>query len=341
MKSYLRILNAIYNTPWAILPEKLDAIVAFIEAKAEGRISLKTSPPESVLQIHGTLKPDALKKLRERWEKGFAGQDDETILVLEAGEDIQVMKAQTTPAVRQSGSIAILPLFGTITHRANMISEFSGGTSTEKFSAQLRQVVADPTVKAIVIDVDSPGGNVDGVDELATEIFKARNQKPIVAVANSMAASAAFWIASAASEVVVIPSGLVGSIGIVAIHHDVSKQAENEGVKITLISAGRFKTEGNSFEPLGDEAREAIQKLADDFMGMFVKAVARNRDVPVSEVRNGFGEGRLVSAKDALRLGMVDRIGTMDETLKRLNGNRSGTKTALAKKRLDLVSVQK
>ena len=192
-----------------------------------------------------------------------------------------------------------------------------------------------------MIDIDSPGGNVDGVDELATEIFKARSQKPIVAVANSMAASAAFWIASAASEVVVIPSGLVGSIGIVAIHHDVSKQAENEGVKTTLISAGRFKTEGNSFEPLGDEAREAIQKLADGFMGMFVKAVARNRDVPISEVRNGFGEGRLVSAKDALRLGMVDRIGTMDETLKRLNGNRSGTKTALAKKRLDLVSVQK
>lgn len=302
MKTYLRILNAIYNTPWAILPEKLDAIVAFIEAKVD-----PLAPFVDVREIKG--------------------------------EDIQAMSAASAPAVRQSGSIAILPLFGTITHRANMLSEFSGGTSTEKFAAQLRQVVSDPTVKAIVIDIDSPGGNVDGVDELSAEIFKARSQKPIVAVANSMAASAAFWIASAASEVVVIPSGLVGSIGVVAMHRDFSKQIENEGVKITLISAGRFKTEGNELEPLGDEAREAIQKLADHFMGMFVRAVARNRDVPINEVRNGFGEGRLVTAKDAKSLGMIDRVETMDQTLKRLGSRGSGMKTALAKEDLTVLSV--
>ena len=309
MKSYLRILNAIYNTPWAILPEKLDAIVAFIENKVN---SVELGPQE--------------RRFIESRE-------------LPTAEDVQkVVAASPGPAVRQAGSIAILPLMGTITHRANIISDFSGGSSAEKFSAQLRQVLADPNVKAIVIDVDSPGGSVEGIDELSAEIFKARSQKPIVAVANSLAASAAFWIASAASELVVIPSGLVGSIGVVAIHRDVSKQDEKEGVRTTLISAGKFKTEANPFEPLADEARAHIQKLADGFMSMFVRAVARNRDVPISEVQSGFGEGRLVAAKDALRLGMVDRIGTMDETLKRLASNRPRRNMAAERRRMELLA---
>ncbi|KKL60636.1 hypothetical protein LCGC14_2203370, partial [marine sediment metagenome] len=153
-----------------------------------------------------------------------------------------------------------------------------------------------------------------------------------------LAGSAAFWIASAASELVVIPSGLVGSIGVVAIHRDVSKQDEKEGVRTTLISAGKFKTEASPFEPLADEARQHIQKLADGFMSMFVRAVARNRDVPISEVQGGFGEGRLVAAKDALRLGMVDRIGTMDETLKRLASNRPRRNMAAERRRMELLA---
>lgn len=309
MKTYLRILNAIYNHPWAILPEKLDAIVGFIEDKVN---SGKLGPQEQLFL--------------ERRE-------------LPSAEDVQrIVAAAPDRTIRQAGSIAILPLRGTIVHRANLISEFSGGTSAEMFSAQLRQVLADPNVKAIVIDVDSPGGSVGGIDELSTEIFKARSQKPIVAVANSLAASAAFWIASAASELVVIPSGLVGSIGVVAVHRDVSKQSEKEGVKTTLISAGKFKTEGSPFEPLADEARAHIQKLADGFMSMFVRTVARNRDVPISEVQTGFGEGRLVAAKDALRLGMVDRIGTMDETLKRLASNRPRKNMAAERRRMELAA---
>ena len=309
MKTYLRILNAIYNHPWAILPEKLDAIVAFIESKVNAAENSFVPLPQIPFIEYQRIR----------------------------GEDVQkIVAVSPGPAVRQAGSIAILSLMGTITHRANMISDFSGGSSAEKFSAQLRQVLADPNVKAIVIDVDSPGGSVEGIDELSAEIFKARSQKPIVAVANSLAASAAFWIASAASELVVIPSGLVGSIGVVAIHRDVSKQDEKEGVRTTLISAGKFKTEASPFEPLADEARAHIQKLADGFMSMFVRAVARNRDVPISEVQSGFGEGRLVAAKDALRLGMVDRIGTMDETLKRLASNRPRRNMAAERRRMEL-----
>ena len=216
----------------------------------------------------------------------------------------------------------MLPLTGVIMHRANMFSEFSGGTSTEKFTAAFRQLVADPMIKAIVLDVDSPGGTVAGVEELASEIFKAREQKPIYAVANALAASAAYWIASSATELIVTPSGLVGSIGVYAAHQDISEFAKQAGVKVTLVSAGKYKTEGNEFEPLSDEARAALQARVDEYYGMFVKAVARNRGVSPSDVRGGFGEGRVVGAKQAVALGMADRVATLDETLARLGVSR-------------------
>jgi len=121
---------------------------------------------------------------------------------------------------------------------------------------------------------------------------------------------------------IVTPSGEVGSIGVVAAHMDISKMAESAGLKVTLVSAGKYKTEGNQFEPLSDEARAALQVRVDDYYAMFVKAVARNRGVSPADVRNGFGEGRVVGAKQAVALGMADRVATLDETLARLGVSR-------------------
>lgn len=269
---YQRILRAAYNTPWAILPEKLAGILNFLELRAAGM------------------------RLTD--------------------EEIQAITA-ARPAPRGVGSIAVLPVFGTIAYRANMFSEASGGTSIQKLTAQFRQALADPSVKAIVFDVDSPGGSVEGVDELASEIYSARGTKKIVAVANTIAASAAYWLASAAEEFSVTPSGEVGSIGVFAAHEDDSELLTSMGVKMTLVSAGKFKTEGNPFEPLSDEARAALQSRVDEYYGMFVKAVARNRGVTETSVRKGFGEGRMVGAKQAKAEGMVDRVATLDETLER------------------------
>jgi signal peptide peptidase SppA len=216
-----------------------------------------------------------------------------------------------------SSRIAVLPLFGTLSRRGS-IWDFPGDTSLEQFSAVFDQVLKDPSIDSIVIEVDSPGGTVYGVDELAAKIFAARGKKPIAAIANSLAASAGYWIATAASELSCAPSGQVGSIGIVAVHQDWSRAEDAAGVRITMISAGTYKTEGNEHEPLGDTARAALQDQVSGYGRMFVRAVARNRGVSFADVHDGFGEGRVVGADDALKMGMVDRVETIDELLDRL-----------------------
>ena len=241
-----------------------------------------------------------------------------------SGEKLDAEEVQTRihgalrPADRRAGSVAVLPLFGTIFPRANMMTDVSGATSAERFGAQLSQLVKDPDISAIVLDVDSPGGQVGGIDELSQQIFDARGQKPIVAVANHLMASAAYWIGTAADEVIVTPSAQVGSIGVFAVHEDISAALEQEGIKMSLISEGKYKTEGNPYEPLTEEARAAIQVRVSEAYDAFIKSVARNRGVKPAQARNDFGEGRVVGARQAVELGMADRMGTLEETISRL-----------------------
>lgn len=228
--------------------------------------------------------------------------------------------AAPAPARRQVGVVAVLPVFGVIAHRMNLMTAMSGGMSTEQLAGAVRQAVNDPGVSAIILDVDSPGGSVFGVQELGDVIFEARGSKPIVAVANARAASAAYWIASQADELLVTPSGEVGAIGAFAVHVDRSKQAEMLGLKHTLISAGKFKADTSDLAPLDDAARADMQRRVDLYYSAFVKAVARGRGVTPADVRDGFGEGRMVAASDAARMGMVDGIRTMDDVIDQLAG---------------------
>lgn len=226
-------------------------------------------------------------------------------------------------AIRSGGTtgvaVAVIPVAGVITKRVSLLALlFGGGGSTlSRIQKSLRAAVNDDQVGAIVLEVDSPGGVVDGVPELAAEIRAARARKPIVAVANAQAGSAAYWLASQASELFVTPSGEVGSIGVFVRHEDWSAFDEQLGVKTTLIHAGRFKVEGNPYEPLSDEARAAIQADVDAYYDMFVADVAKGRGVKASAVRSGFGEGRMVLAADAVAAGMADAVGTVDDAVTR------------------------
>ncbi len=208
-------------------------------------------------------------------------------------------------------------MFGVLAQRMNLMLDFSGGTSTEVLASDLREALGDPTIKAIVLDFDSPGGTVAGTDELATEIYNSRGVKPIVAVVNSMAASAAHWLAAQADEIVVTPSGQAGSIGIYTVHEDISKMLADQGVNTTLISAGKYKTEANPYGPLSEEAQAAIQARVDQSYTAFVTAVARGRGVSRSTVHANYGQGRMFGTQELVQRGMADRIGTLPQVLER------------------------
>jgi signal peptide peptidase SppA len=222
------------------------------------------------------------------------------------------------------GAIAVIPIHGVIAHRMGSMDDTSGGTSCERIGAMLKAVMADDGIGTVILDVDSPGGTVTGMSELAADVFAARESKKIIAVVNGMMASAAYCIGSQAHEIVSIPSGVSGSIGVFSAHEDMSAALEKEGIKITLISAGKFKTEGNPFEPLSDEAREHMQGRVDAAYQQFVKDVARGRGVAVSAVKGGYGQGRALDAKAAKEAGLVDRIATMDEVIGKLVGRKAG-----------------
>lgn len=280
---YARIRAALREHPWAILPSMLDLVVEIVDRRIDG---IDLSAEEIDARIEAARRP------------------------------------ATAPVA--AGNVAVLPIYGVLAHRMHLFTNVSkSGTSTEALTLAFRAAIADPSVAAIVLDVDTPGGSVFGVQELAGEIAAARGTKPIAAVANSLAASAGYWIASQAEELVVTPGGQVGSIGVLAIHDDVSQAAEQQGLKRTYISAGKFKAEGHGFAPLADEARQEIQRVVDAYYDRFVRAVAAGRKASLTTVRETFGQGRLVLSSDAVAAGMADREETLQQTIDRLVGRQA------------------
>ena len=231
----------------------------------------------------------------------------------------QDMQAAAGEQKRQARVVGVIPIRGTISQHAqgDLSSMLFGGTSTEGVSAALRSFVEDDAIGKIVLDIHSPGGSTYGVAELAAEIRAARGKKPIVAVANSQAGSAAYWLGASADQFYASPGALVGSIGVYALHMDVSEAAAKEGVKPTYVSAGDYKVEGNQFEPLSDEARAHAQSMVDDAYGQFVADVAKGRGVSEATVRNGYGKGRMYTAKQAKAAGMIDGIMTLAQAIAR------------------------
>ncbi len=255
--------------------------------------------------------PAALDELRSRLALARARLEARD--PRQAGGPVGASSRPTTPTT--SGRVAVVPIVGILTQRNALPGWLGGGPTTEQLGRVIGQLVNDPGVTAIVLDIDSPGGSVFGIQELGDQIHQASDGKRVIAVANAVAASGAYWLASQAGEVVVTPSGQVGSIGVYLLHEDISQAEQKAGFKTTLVSAGRFKTEGNPFEPLTEEARSAMQAEVDDYYNRFVKAVARGRGVSTNKVESTYGQGRMVLAKDAAALGMADRVASLDQVL--------------------------
>jgi signal peptide peptidase SppA len=237
---------------------------------------------------------------------------------------------------RAGGSVAVIPLCGVITPRGSFLARlFGAGGGLQEFRESFRQALVDPDVGAIVIDVDSPGGTIALLPETAQEMRDARGTKPIIAVANTTAASAAYWLAAQADEVVASPSAVVGSVGVYMVHEDWSKYNEELGVDPTYISAGRYKTDGNPDEPLSDTAQVEWQEEVDLLYTMFVKDLAAGRGASTQAIEADFGEGRCLRPAQALEAGMIDRIDTIEAVIGGLlepgsSGSRSASAGRLA-----------
>lgn len=295
MTPFSGILSAVRSQVWAVDEGKLMGVMAFLAMKARG----EHADAAVIAQMHGAAEISAARAKKVSQASG--------------------------------GSVAVLPVYGLILHRGSSVGDMSGpaATSTLKLLSQFRQAANDPAVTAIVLDVDSPGGTVEGVDELASEIRATRGKKTTIAVSNKQCASAAYYIASACDEIVASPSSTTGSVGVYCAHEDASKYLENLGVKVSLIKFGDNKAEGNPYEPLSDSARAHMQEMVDLFGNMFEKAVASGRKVSQSDVHDKFGQGMSFGAKKAKQIGMVDTIGTLDDVLARYGISVGATSTSM------------
>ncbi len=235
----------------------------------------------------------------------------------------EAMAGRRSDGVQMAGRVAVLPIQGVIAQRVGAMEKASGGVSAEEIGSTLDSLVADRSVKAIVMAYDSPGGSVAGIPELAAKIRAARDQKKVIALASSTAASAAFWLAAQASEFYVEPGGVTGSVGVITAHEDVSAQMEKEGVKATLITSSQYKGEGSPYAPLSAEAQANMQQLVNRYHSMFVADLAKGRGVTAARVESDFGQGRVKIDRDAVAAGMADGVATLAQLLNRLGAGDS------------------
>jgi signal peptide peptidase SppA len=214
------------------------------------------------------------------------------------------------PDYQVCNGIAVIDISGTLVSKASGMAAMSGLTSYADIAADFNSALSNPMVTGIVLCVDSPGGEVKGMFDLADMMFRARGQKPVCAVVEC-GASAAYLLASAADHVVVSRTGLTGSIGIIALHLDQSGADEKAGLKYTAVYAGDRKNDGNPHEPLSPEARSEMQARIDQVYEMFVSAVARNRDIDAAAVRQT--EAAVFMGQDGVTAGLADAVGSMED----------------------------
>ena len=209
--------------------------------------------------------------------------------------------------------VAVLSIEGVMAPKANLITQISGGTSTQMVQLELQAAVKDPTVRAIILQIDSSGGSVLGTPELAAAVARASAVKRVVTFSDGMLASAAYWVGSGADAIYLSGSTtMVGSIGVGIAHRDVSKANEAAGVKVTEISAGKYKRIAGQNDALSADGRASLQGQVDYIYSLFVDAVAAHRGTSVGAVLERMADGRMFIGQQAIDAGLVDGFSTLD-----------------------------
>lgn len=224
-------------------------------------------------------------------------------------------RASKSPALfSKAGPVAVVPIHGTIYPRGGP-NAMSGVTTAERIEKSVMAAANDPSVAEIVMDVNSPGGTVAGTAEAAAAIRRAASIKPVHSSVNHMAASGGYWLASQASTLSVAPNGMVGSIGAMWVHNDYSKALEQRGIRITALKTAPFKNDAAPWEGLSKEAAESRMAMLQEFHRQFVGEVAAGRGTTPDFVDQNFGRGGMLLPKQAMAVGMIDRVATLPEII--------------------------
>ena len=237
----------------------------------------------------------------------------EVILAIAARDDVPLRAVEAakgrpldnTRAVMSRDSVAIIPIDGSIVRHGDMFSDVSGAVSVDTLAKDFTVALNDRSISAILLNVDSPGGEINGIHEFADMIHAARGQKRIVAYVSHLGCSAAYWIASACDEIVCDATASIGSIGVIAAVPNASKSR----VEFVSSQSPRKRPDVST-----EKGRADIQERVDALADVFVESVARNRDVPVATVLEEFGQGGIFIGKAAVAAGLVDGVGSFEAT---------------------------
>jgi ClpP class serine protease len=284
-------LDAALSTHWAMEAESLRMLVAIADRRGPWRLQAEAEPVP-------TLAEDAEGVAEEPADETPEGVATKAGTRLEGARRAQVRDG-----------VAIIPVTGPIFRRANLVTEMSGATSIELLARDLQQAAENVDVKAILLDVDSPGGQVDGTGELAAIVAQINRKKPVHCYSGGVCASAAYWIAAACETLTIAPTTRIGSIGVLAAFRGKSKD------EIELVSS---QSPDKSPDLALDAGRAVVQKVLDDLAAVFIADVAKYRGVSEATVLSDFGRGAVLVGKAAVKVGMADRVSTFETTLRRI-----------------------
>ncbi len=220
--------------------------------------------------------------------------------------------------IHMRDGVAVISVMGPIFPRADFFANISGATNIETLGLRFGEALAAPDVRGIVLHIDSPGGQITGVHEFAEQVFAARNIKPVVAYISGAGASAAYWIASAAGRVVADATAVLGSIGVVAAWTDEKEARRSQG--LTDYEVVSSQSPNKRLDPASMEGRDALQRLLDATADIFIADVARNRGCDAARVTAQFGRGGVMLAADAVKAGMADAVGSLENVIAALSG---------------------
>ena len=287
---FAHLAQRLFNVPLAIHPDKAEVIMAAL-AERLGIASMVRINGDAIALQPMAFDPDDEYDYAERESSRDRGYD-------------------------MAGPVAVIPVHGTLVQKTGTLRPYSGMTGYDGIRQSFLTALEDSSVEGIVLDIDSPGGEVAGCFDLVDTIYAARGDKPIHAILNEAAYSAAYAIASAADRISVPRTGGTGSIGVICMHVDWSRALDNAGLKVTFIQYGDRKADGHPEIPLSKEALRRFQKDIDTMGELFVTTVARNRNIAASTVRDTEAACFLGSA--GVELGLADAVAAPDAAFRAL-----------------------